>query len=202
MKYFLILVTIACIWGGGQGVYTYIKNQEPTEYNLPTIGNQNIPKEQWLVLTNCNFNLMESVYFESSLGDGLADELYTPLHNQNDSIVAFIYQQTQGVLDLYNLVSTQTEEDKFMHFVEKYKEQISQEGITYSGLVRYGIDLDNDEWRQLSGVSSLVVDNFIILDYNTEPSAGFSFFMIGFGLLFLYLSIKSFIKKGTPEQEA
>lgn len=199
-KLFFPIITLALLIGGGQGVYTAMQNKQPTTYSINAINSNNMPKEKWLTLTNCNFNLTESVYFESALGNGLAKEIYTPLHSENDSIVVFVAQKTQGLLDVFNLINTQTDIDKRNHYITKYKDQIFQENLTYSGVVRYGIDLDNKQWRQLSQTSNLVAKNFLILDYNTKPSSGMSYFMLGVGVIFAFISIKRLFGKNTENE--
>ena len=194
-KKLLLLIAFALLIGGGQGIYTAMQNQKPTEYNLNELKGFNMPKEKWLTLKDCNFNLTESVFFQNALGNGLAEEIYTPLHSNNDSTVVFIAQKTQGLLDVFNLINTQTDIAKRNHFIDKYKSQIFQENLTYTGLVRYGIELDQKQWRQLAGSSPKLVKNFIILDYNTAPSSGFSYVMFGLGLLLASLGIKSFMNK-------
>lgn len=196
MKRLLLpFIALVLLIGGGQGIYTAKKNSKPSEYGLNELSSLNIPKEKWLTLKDCNFNLTESVFFQNAFDNGLAKEIYTPLKSNNDSIVAFVAQKTQGLLDVFNLINTQTDIAKRSHFIEKYKSQIFQEGLTYTGLVRYGIDLDQKQWRQLAGSSPKLIKNFIILDYNTAPSSGFSYFMFGLGLLLAFIGIRNFMSK-------
>ncbi|PPK93312.1 hypothetical protein LY01_02597 [Nonlabens xylanidelens] len=197
MKYILLIIALICIWGGSQGVYTSINNSSPTVYDVNSFVNGIIPKEEWLQLENCNINLMESIYFESAFGNGLAEELFIPLNTQNDSITVFISEKSQNVLDVFNLINTQTDPEKAQNYFEKYEHLIFKDSITYSGIVKYGIDLDNKQWRQLSSTSPKIISKFLILDNNTTPDSIFSYFILGLGVLLLLLSIKSFLKKET-----
>lgn len=194
-KLLTLIIALALLIGGGQGIYTAMQYTQPTEYSLNELSGSNMPKEKWLTLKNSSFNLTESVFFQNAFGNGLAEEIYTPLYSNNDSIVVFVAQKTQGLLDVFNLINTQTEVAKRNHFIGKYKSQIFQKGLTYTGLVRYGIDLDPKQWRQLVTSSPKVVKNFIIIDYNTAPSSGFSYFMFGLGLLLAFIGIKGFMNK-------
>lgn len=195
-KVIILLIAIAAIWGGVQGIYTAKQNPTPTAYELNGLSGQNMPAEKWLKLKNCNFNLLESVYFESAFGDGLANELYVPLKSKNDSIVALLYTKTTDWVNLYNLITSQTDPAKATEFYKKYKHIAIQDSINFKGLVRYGIDLDQKEWRQLAGSYPKLVKNFIIIDQNTKPSATFSYFMLVVGVFLLFCrGIKWFIKK-------
>ena len=198
-KGILLLVAIAAIWGGAQGIYTAKQNPTPTAYELNNLSGKNMPVEKWLQLKNCNFNLLESVYFESVFGDGLANELYVPLKSTNDSIVALLYTKTKDWVNLFNLVTSQTDPEKAAHFYKKYKQIAVQDSVDFKGLVRFGIDLDLKEWRQLAGSYPKLVKNFIIIDQNTKPSASFSYFMLGIGALLLFWGGKRFLKKNENE---
>lgn len=194
-KLFLPIVALALLIGGGQGIYTAMQNSEPTVYDLNSITGANMPSEKWLTLKNCDFNLTNSVFFEGITGNGLAEEIFTPVTSDQDSIVVFIAQKTKGLLDVFNLVNTQTEVEKRNHYINKYKSQIFQKDLTFTGVVRYGIELDQKKRRQLARISPKLVNNFIILDYNTAPSSGFSYFMFGLGVILAIVNIKSFMKK-------
>jgi hypothetical protein len=196
----LLLIAIACLWGGGQGIYTAYENQVPTVYDINDLTGDNMPKEKWLTLNNCHINLTESVYFESAFGNGLATELYTPLNTNNDSISVFLVQKTKGAVDVFNLINTQTDPTKTNHFVEKYQHLIFKENMVYTGLVRYGIDLDSKEWRQLANTSPKLVNDFIILDYNTAPNNKFSYTMFIIGLVVLIVAAKKMTAKKQSNQ--
>ncbi len=194
MRYFTLLLAIVCLWGGGQGVYTALKNTEPTIYDVNTLSDSKMPEEKWLTLNNCYYNLMESVYFESAFGNGLAEELYVPLNTKNDSIAVFVSIKDKNVLDVFNLVNSQTDAAKAEHFYNKYKHLIIKDSLSFSGVVRYGIDLDNKQWRELASVSPKLVKEFIILDANTAPNSKFSYVMLGLGVIFLFFAVRSFFR--------
>ncbi len=167
MKYILLIVALVCIWGGGQGVYTASQNETPSVYDVNSLSDGKIPEKEWLQLENCKVNLTEAVFFENAFSNGLAEELFIPLNTQNDSIAVFVSEKSQNVLDVFNLINTQTDPAKTDHFIEKYKHLIFKDSITYTGLVRYGIDLDNKQWRHLAGTSPKLLKRFITIDKNT-----------------------------------
>ncbi len=75
MKFFLMFVALAALWGGGQGIYTSMKNPSPTVYDLNDLSFE-LPKEEWLTLQNCDLSILDAAHFESAFGDGLAKEIY------------------------------------------------------------------------------------------------------------------------------
>ncbi|WOI23960.1 hypothetical protein [Nonlabens ulvanivorans] len=195
MRYILLLIALVCIWGGGQGVYTASQNKTPSIIDVNSLTDGELPEKEWLQLENCKVNLTEAVYFESVFGNGLAEELFIPLNTENDSIAVFVSEKSQNVLDVFNLINTQTDPVKTDHFIEKYKHLIFKDSITYTGLVRYGIDLDNKQWRHLASTSPKLVKKFIIIDKNTVPSNKSSYFILSLGVLLLIFSIRSFLKR-------
>ncbi len=201
MKYIVLLIAIACIWGGGQGVYTAKENKYPTVYDINTLSGKNMPTKKWLQLENCDINLTEAIYFKSALlGSNLAKELYIPLNTQNDSITVFLAQKAKNVLEVFNLINTQTDSEKTKYFLNKYQHLIIKEKQTYTGVVRHGIDIDNKEWRQLASTSPKLVKNFIILDNNTTPNSGFSYTILVIGIVILLFFIRSLFNRKDIEE--
>jgi len=194
MKYVLLAISLIIIFGASQGIYTYIQNPEPTVYNLDNISAKEIPQEKWITLTNCDFSLLDAAFFETTFGNGLADKIYIPLRSSNnDTIIALLATKNQNILDVYNLVQSQRDEQKAIVYIEEYKDQIFQEDRELTGLVRFGIDLDNKEHRKLHAINDNIVGNFIIIDYNTKPKSTLYYFLLGLGILILIFAIKRLI---------
>ncbi len=126
-----------------------------------------------------------------------------PLYSENETVIALLATKNKDLVNLYNIITTQEDEEKVLEFLEKYEHIAFQEDIKLTGLVRFGIELDSDEQRDLRQISDNLAEDFIIIDHNTEPSTSFSFVMIGFGLLLLWIAVRKFRKKAhveaTPE---
>ncbi len=190
MKYFLLIISLIAILGGSQGIYTSVKNPNPTIYNLDSLSTSDTPDKEWITLKNCDINLLNAAYFENTFGNGLAKEIYIPLRSSNnDSVIALLATKNKNTLDVYNLINSQTDEQKAIEFTEKYKDQVFQENIELSGTVRFGIELDNREHRRLKKISEYIVNDYIIIDYNKKPQKGLYYFIIIIGIVLLLISI-------------
>lgn len=195
MKYSLLIISLVIIFGGSQGIYTSIKNPNPTVYDLNELTSSSIPSEEWITLKNCDINLLEAAYFENAFSNGLAKEIYIPLHSsESDTVIALLATKNKNILDVYNLIQSQTDEQKALEFISKYTDQVYQNDREITGLVRFGIELDNKEHRKLHQISENIVNDFIIIDYNTKPKTTFYYFILGIGVLLLLLSIKKLTK--------
>ena len=196
MKYILLLLAAITIFGGSQGIYTSIKNPNPTVYDLDKLDPNSIPEEKWVTLKNCDFNLTEAAYFQTTFGNGLAEEIYIPLRSsEHQDVLVLLATKNKNTLDVYNLITSQTDQEKAIEYTKKYIEQVIQENREITGLVRFGIDLDPKEQRQLMKTSEDLVNNFFILDYNKKPSTKLSYFFLGLGLILLLISTKQFLQQ-------
>ena len=70
----VVLGALYMMWMGGQGLYTSIKNRAPMEIACENYDDVK-PNKEWLKLTGCTLNVLESSYMEEG---GEVTELYIP----------------------------------------------------------------------------------------------------------------------------
>jgi hypothetical protein len=194
MRFLLVIVSIACLWGGGQSLYTYLTNSEATAYSVADL-REKAPDEKWLAINNCYLNLTESVYFEGVAGDGKADELFIPIRSTFDdqvdgSYYGFVVTKDINLLNIFNAVNTIVDDAKLDTIFTTYESWIFQQDTTVTGIVQFGIDLDNDELRQLRSNFPNLNDEFVIIEAGTSPSLGMSIFFLVVGVPLFLFSIR------------
>ena len=197
MKKILLLIGLALVWGGGQGIYTSFKNTEPTTYNINEITGDNLPEKEWVKLKNCNIDITQGVYFTSAFSNNIADEIYVPLTNPEiDSIIGFVAIKDEFTVKLFNVLNRTSSEEKLQEIFYKNEDDIIKLNQEVSGLLRFGIDLDQKENQQLYDSSKNVVANFILIDQGESPDTGLSYFLFILGLVLTVVSLIKIFKRG------
>ena len=176
--------------GGGQGLFTWITNTSPSEYSCAEYI-ETRPGSKWVTLTGCTLAIPESSHEESYSGG--VERMYIPVYATPpedgefaDDIVLMLSSESPDYIRSYtSLDPTMSETDLLMALVENY-DDLYRQPDSITGLVRFGIELQDDEADQLRSLDPSVVHDFVILDDDEEPKFLFSALMFGLGCLFFF----------------
>jgi hypothetical protein len=166
------LVGLYLLWTGGQGLYTAVKNREPFQVACQNYGEVR-PSQEWLELTGCSLNLLEASYTETG---GSVTELFIPARGENEDgdgtpIHVLVATKDPDLLGIANQLIKIEDETEMMKFaVENGDKMFPTRNV--SGLVRYGVDLDDDERSQLKNLDANLSENFVIVDEGKSPGFG------------------------------
>lgn len=153
---FALLVFIACLWGGGQGVYTWITNRQPLVISCQDYLEQR-PSAKWLELTDCHVDI-ENTLRPTNFA-GLVPETYVPIRIPGEDA-----GQRTRILLAFPLDGPVDPE------------------VKPNGLIRFGIDRSNRDIRRIIKTDPSIRENVIILDAGKKPGLALSFLAFGLGL--------------------
>jgi hypothetical protein len=187
-----ILGGLYLLWAGGQGIYTAATNREPFQVACGSYGEVK-PSSEWLELTGCSLSLMEASYTEV---DGKVVELFIPARGENSqegsTVHVLVATKDATLLSLANqLISIQDEQALMTFAMQNGQVMGTQRDVR--GLVRYGVDLDDDEAAQLKNLDSTLAPDFIILDDGKEPALGLPLGMFGGGAVLVVIAGAIFV---------
>ena len=178
----LVLMGIAGLVNGCQGVYTVVTNWTPTTMDCADYIRDK-PSAKWLKLENCYLDL-ENAYSSGFLGI-YVDELLVPVRAQgtNDPTI-HILLSTEGEKfeDFVKRFERMKEgEDRPADFsLENHLDLFFQERV--DGLVRYGLELDNHDEDDIEDTVEHLATDWILLDDGKVPNRAEAFGMFGLGL--------------------
>ena len=125
------------MWMGGQGLYTSVKNREPMELACGNYDDVK-PNKEWLKLTGCELNVMESSYMEEN---GKITELYIPARGpgeqEGDTIYVLVATEDAQLLAMTNeMIQLESEDAAHELLLEKPREALLHQGRTRFGPIR------------------------------------------------------------------
>ncbi len=181
-----IIITIALLWGGGQALYTALKNSKPLEIDVETYIKTR-PDAEWVTLTNGSMNRIESVSSVSKLGKTVT-EVFTPLRpvGQADTepVHILISSKDSASKDLVKAMSDAgSDPAAISRFLKTHGASLETQKPV-SGLVKFGIDADSRTRDKLNAVKDLKLSpGFVIIADGEKPSLVLGLVMTGLGLI-------------------
>lgn len=161
------------IFIGVQGISTAATNRSPTAVSCADYVPSQV-KGKWLELKDCEVLLADGSHFYTTDSLADADQVYIPLHvpghDQTAKSRVYLASRDPELLAIYNGFSGITSEAQAEAYIERHRAKLA-EVRTVSGLVRYGIDLDDREISLLRG-SGDVADEFVVVDEGKKPTLG------------------------------
>jgi hypothetical protein len=185
----LAVVAIALMWGGGQGVYTSMKNRRPSSMTIAEFLHKRSDAE-WLELRDAVVHLPGAGHIYNRGNDRApATELYIPLYATepaHDSVPTRVVLQTSDstLVDLYNRVAQLSPDSAGVAWFDANHDRLSARR-TVKGLVQFGIDADSHEQELLQSRVARTTDFIVLKDGEEPPGAVVSIVMIVIGLALL-----------------
>jgi hypothetical protein len=172
------------MWMGGQGLYTSVKNRAPMELACGSYDEVK-PNREWLKLTGCELNVMESSYMEEN---GKVVELFIPARGpgeeEGDPIYVLLATDDNELLAVTNEMMKLESEAELMSYFAKHRSKLFFTRDV-EGLVRYGVNLDDSDRADLAGLDDTLAADFVIVDDGKKPGFGKSLAFLGGGVALL-----------------
>ncbi|MEN3942736.1 hypothetical protein WJU23_15660 [Prosthecobacter sp. SYSU 5D2] len=188
------IVAIALIWGGGQGLYTALKNREPLKMTFKEYEEKR-PDAEWVSLSEAQLNLLNSAYTTSRLNDEIK-ELYISVEAVGDRsekpALVLLETKDPGLIAQMNTLGAMKSPDDLTP--DLLSALFPTRQIT--GLVQYGIDADSKTREKLAKLDLSLAPDFIIITDGGEPNLVVSAVMLVAGLLLLFFMLRG--KKEPP----
>ena len=167
----LVLVTVALLWGGGQGIYTAVSNRSVKQYTVDEYLARK-PADKWLKLTGGALDLT-SLNYTSFFGVGSVGTIYVPLRSSNNPLdnQTHILLETKNpaLLKLAEGMRQVKNEEQARRFLQEHaRELVIQKDV--QGLVRFGIDLEDRKVRKLRKLNENLAQDFIVLADGESPN--------------------------------
>lgn len=187
MKILGLVIAAALLWGGGQSLYTASTNKNPTEMKHADYVKAK-PAAKWLRLHECRLFLIEAM-FEERLGE--IKQAYIPVRDPGSEGSGQIHvllatKDPQILSIMQQLKASKTPADQ-LKVLAVHKDKALQTR-TIQGLVRFGIDLKDDDRKKLAALDKSLSKDFIIVDEGEKPDLTMGLGMTGIGLVILIAS--------------
>jgi hypothetical protein len=185
-RFYLGLVAIALMVGGGQGIYTAVTNAEPATYTVEDYLRDR-PDSTWLHLTDTTLDLTQASYTEIRFIRRIS-ELYIPVfsadYEPNAPIQIIVLTKNAEMLQtLKDLQSVSSQgEGAIAAYLKDHRDQIFI-STEVSGLVQIGIDTDTDTRQKLQQLyGSRLSSDFILLKADAKPNLWLSGVLVVLGV--------------------
>ena len=187
---FSLLFVVALLLGSCQGIYTWVRNPAPARMTCAEYAAER-PSGDWLELTDCRVDLLDSVYEESR--GGRVKKVYAPVRPVDAATTtpAIVVLATR---DKATVAAVQKLQDlskglglgggagtEAAPTTEPTVEIAMARHVT--GLVEFGVELNDKERQQIASLGEHLDPNFVLLKEGEKPSLGASIAMSGIGLV-------------------
>jgi hypothetical protein len=183
--FFLLGLIAFLLWSGGQGVYTAVKNRKPITMSFSEFEKAK-PEAKWLALTGCTLDLTDAAY-RTIKGSQRPIELYVPVY-PNDSkegkIQVLLATKSPDLIQTVMEVNALESRADAKAYDEKNHDRLFPKR-DIKGLVRYGIELNDNDRRKIAGLLENAAKNFIIVDDTKSPELSKSLGLLLGGFAFL-----------------
>ena len=173
----LALVAVAMLWGGSQGLYTYLNNPEPVEMSCAEYAEKR-PEGEWVKLSECEYWLDEAVIIGMPKGFGdtgkseefaTVDDVYVPLRPKGQPIgesTPLVMASNDGELE--SRITKVALSDTPDRVLREHPEW-GTETITVEGTIQYGIELSEEDRKDVERLSDDLDENFVVVDRGKKP---------------------------------
>lgn len=193
------LIVIALLWGGGQGVYTALKNRQPLEITVSDYIAKK-PNAEWVTLKDAQLNLLEAAHKERL---GKISEIFIPVRPKGESTDGPVHillstKDDAIVAALEDLNKSSGTMKEALNAASRHADKLFMQKDV-SGLIRFGIDSDDKTRAKLAKLDMKLAPDFVIMNDGAAPSLFGSISMLGIGVLIGFFMLR---KAGKSEPAA
>lgn len=196
-----LIITIALLWGGGQALYTALKNREPLTMTFKEYEEKR-PSAEWVSLSDAQLNLLNSAHVTSRLNDEIK-ELYIAVEAVGDRsekpALVLLATKDPELISLMTGLEAKLGSANAMSS-DLIKSLFPARQIT--GLVKFGIDADSKTRDKLAKLDLSLVQDFIIISDGEKPDLWKGVGMLAGGLLLGFFMMRGKKEKEVPQAPA
>jgi hypothetical protein len=196
IRFSLLLLAVVgfLFWSGGQGLYTALSNRKPTVMGYDQYVKEK-PNSAWISLTNCILDMTDASY-RTVKGSSTPMELFIPVHGVEEKSqqiqVMLATKSPELMATLREMQGLKSEQDATAWALKNQERVFPHRDV--SGLVRFGLDMNEKDRSKIKELQANLANDFIILDDGKAPSLGKSLgFLVG-GVMVLGIIIMMFLR--------
>ena len=185
---FFLLAGIACLWGGGQALYTLITNPDPLQMTCAEYIEKR-PEGKWLQLTECSLYVEDSMYTGSTMHYGPYVPVRAKGSTGEEPIVIVLDTKDSQILSLLGEAREAAHEgdEAIIKYMADNLELFHQERII-EGTVQLNIvnmESDDDDKQVLIDLydKKNISEDFVIIKDGEKPTPVLALIMFVFGIL-------------------
>jgi len=197
----LIGILAGLLGWGGQGLYVYLRNPSPAELTCDAYLTQR-PDAEWLALAGCQLRLTDAIY-EHDLGSASRpNRLFIPVHASDaepgaktglvvetrDPGLLAAYQEVLALDRRQDLSDAEAEAYVLEHAATLFPRRDVQ------GLIRFGLELEDEDRREIAGLADELTPDFVILEEGARPQPWLSLGAFAAGLVVLGLALRKVLR--------
>jgi hypothetical protein len=175
-----LIIPIALFWGGGQGLYTALKNRAPHSITFAEYVHTK-PDREWVELKDTRLDFLSAI----TKSIGTPTDAYIPLHAPDEpddaKVPALLHTKDAAMLDLVKQIKALPDEKATIEFMVKNRERIFPRQ-TVSGLVEFGVDSNSKKRRKIAKLNANLAENFAIINHNDKPDLMLGIILVGVAL--------------------
>ncbi|WP_397383209.1 hypothetical protein [Prosthecobacter sp.] len=184
------LIVIALLWGGGQGVYTALKNRQPLQITVSDYIAKK-PNAEWVTLKDAQLNLLEAAHKERL---GKISEIFIPVRPKGESTDGPVHillstKDDTIVAALEDLNKSSGTMKEALNAASRHADKLFMQKDV-SGLIRFGIDSDDKTRAKLAKLDMKLAPDFVIMNDGAAPSLLGSMSMLGIGVLIGFFKLR------------
>ena len=184
------LIVIALLWGGGQGVYTALKNRQPLQITVSDYIAKK-PNAEWVTLKDAQLNLLEAAHKERL---GKISEIFIPVRPRGESTDGPVHillstKDDAIVAALEDLNKSSGTMKEALNAASRHADKLFMQKDV-SGLIRFGIDSDDKTRAKLAKLDMKLAPDFVIMNDGAAPSLLGSMSMLGIGVLIGFFKLR------------
>ncbi|GAA5146832.1 hypothetical protein GCM10023213_40560 [Prosthecobacter algae] len=195
------IIVIGLLWGGGQGVYTAVKNREPLKMSFKEYLDQR-PSAEWVSLTGTQLNLLNSAYVKKA-GSGEIDEVYIAVEpaGNREEIVAHVLlaSKDKALIDLMTTTMNRVNAIKDPSAMTPELVASLYPVREVSGLMKFGIESSSKTREKLDKLDLYLTPDYIIISDGKKPDLIGSGTLLGIGVLGAFFLLRSSSKPAPAE---
>lgn len=188
--FFIVLIGFL-FWAGGQSLYTAMTNRKPMVVSYQDYVKTK-PKASWLMLTNCVLSVAKASYM-TTMGstDAVPAEIFIPVRadiRDHSPVTVLLASSNPEFLATYaEMQKLRSDDEATTWAIRSYARVFVKRDVT--GLVRFGVNLDDKDRSKLAKFYQNGGDDFIIIDENKQPSLIKSFSLLGAGTALVLVGV-------------
>lgn len=180
---FAILITLALLIGGGQMLYTGLKNREPLTLSAKDYLAKK-PNVEWVHITGAECDL-SSCATSGMLGN--VEELYIPVRVPGDArskpVEVLLKTKNLALVNVMDALKKAGNDPEAMRKAVAGKGELLAGPREVTGLVQFGIESDSRKREKLAKLNLNLAPDFVIIEDGAKPALGTGALLLAGGLL-------------------